>query len=136
MGVFLGLAFAIGIALGGGGVSAWDDYWSTKAAKAQQEAQVKLEAEISALKANAENHIIDMQASYDAGRRNAEKRTGDALTKGAKNVTTYPVFSNPQCVLPPDVLLDLNGARASVRSATDPGVAAPSVPGAGAPRKR
>lgn len=85
------------------------------------------------LRDEADNHIADMEAAYEAGHEKARVKLVEIEAKGAKDVTTYPVFSNPQCVLPDDVLHNLNDARATVRSAADPGTADGKVPSASGP---
>lgn len=68
-----------------------------------------------ALKAETANHIVDMVAAEDFGRSQTETRIIYRQAKGASDVSKYPVFQNPVCVLPTDSLRNLNAARAGIR---------------------
>ena len=130
------IAFVVGLTMGGAGVKT---YYEGKIAAdriAQEEAQAKLQAQIDRAKADAANKLIDMAAAYDAGESKAKVIYRTIEAKGQQYVATVPVFSNPQCVVPPDIVSELNGARAALRSAPDTGKVDASVPAAGAPAKR
>ena len=71
-------------------------------------------------KAEAANHITDMEAAYEAGKEEAAGQQRIYVTKGASDVAKYPVFNNPVCVLPDDSLHNINAARSGVRAAADP----------------
>lgn len=111
---------AIGM-LGGG-------LWSVhsngiKEGKAECQAELKaaddkLRAEAAAREQEAANHITDMQAAFEVGESQAKTKIVTVLAKGAKDVATYPVFSNPACVLPPDSLRTLNATRGGMRTGT------------------
>lgn len=83
-------------------------------------AQEKLIAEEAKRKAEAETKIQDMVSAFDAGEKKGAARQSQFVSKGTNHVATEPVFSNKLCVLPTDSLRNLNAARSSVRSSTDP----------------
>lgn len=101
-------------------------FWSSaeKAGRLACESELKtadqmLEAAADVAEEKAQQHITDMEAAYEVGQQEAAAAQRTYVTKGASDVTKYPVFNNTACVLPDDSLHNLNGARAGVRAATD-----------------
>jgi hypothetical protein len=82
-------------------------------------ADKKLKDAADKLKLEATNHITDMEAAYEAGEAEAKVITKTIYARGVTDVATYPVYSNPVCVLPDNSLRLLNAARAGVLSAAD-----------------
>ena len=125
-------AFLAGLTMGGYGVKTYYDGAIAREKIEQAAAQAKLDERVQKAEAVAATHIDDMIAAYDAGEANAKTITKTIYVKGQNYVATTPVFSNPVCVVPDDGMQFLNGARAGVRAAADPGVLAPALPAAGA----
>ncbi len=129
---------AIGIAIAAfAGYTVYIDEHAASAAVAKLQAQQaaadkQLTDAAAAAKTEAANHITDMEAAYESGEEQAKTVVRTVIAKGASDVSTYPVFSNPACVLPDDSLHNLVAARAGVLAAADPGRPAPTVPAAGA----
>lgn len=92
-------------------------------------ADAKLKKQADALKVEAANHIVDMEAAYESGEENAKVVTRTIYTRGESDVAKYPVFSNPVCVLPDDSLRLLNNARAGVLTAADSAALDAVLPG-------
>jgi len=128
----IGIAFLVGMLLGGSWMKEWKDGQLARHEQAQAAAQAKIDDAARAATQEAENKIIDMEAAYLAGEANAKTITRTIYVKGQQNVAAYPVFRNADCVLPPVLLSDLNRARAGVRAPADTGEPAASVPAAGA----
>lgn len=82
---------------------------------AEQEQVIKTHAD--ELKAVVAKNTDDMLFAYNLGEENAKVVTRTVYLKGQQNVATYEVFRNPQCVLPPLVLSELNSTRTGVQSA-------------------
>lgn len=101
-----------------------------KAEKAQADAQAKLDAAQAKADQEAKNKVIDMAAAYEAGEANAKTINNTYVQRGASDVAKYPVFRNPDCVLPDDSLHQLNSARAGLQPTADPGQPPAAVPGA------
>lgn len=85
------------------------------------------------LQKEGENHIIDMQAAYDAGEYNARQNALRTAQKGATDVERYPVFKNMVCTLPDESLSTVNMQRRSLfglrpdSGGTGAGVRAPAA---------
>lgn len=104
--------------------------------KAYEAADKKLaDASAKAIQA-ANEEIIHMQAAHDAGEAKANARNASYKAKGASDVLNNAVFRNAVCVLPDVSLHNLNGARASVRTAADTGESSGTVRGTAAPGGR
>ena len=129
-------AFLAGLAMGGAGVNSWKEGQIARHEKAQVEAQNKIDDAAKAAIQEASNKITDMEAAYIAGESNAKTVVQKVYVKGQSYVSTQPVFQNPACVVPADGMLVLNRQRAGLRTPTDPGEPAPSVPAAGATEGR
>jgi hypothetical protein len=86
----------------------------------------------AAAKIEAANHITDMEAAYESGEEQAKTVVRTVVAKGANDVASYPVFSNPVCVLPDDSLHNLIAARAGVLPPADTRQPVATVPAAGA----
>jgi hypothetical protein len=133
--VYLVLLLAVLGGIGGGLWTVHRNGYNQGLAECQ--AQVKaaddqLRAEAAKREQEAANHITDMQAAYEVGESQAKTKVVTVVSKGAKDVATYPVFSNPACVLPDDSLRTLNASRSSMRnvSSTDVGLHNDSSTGA------
>jgi hypothetical protein len=117
------LAILIIVAIGSAGAYFKVQQWIGEAKDAgREECRVAIEtknaeirASADALKAESANHITDMVAAEDFGRSQTETRIIYRQAKGASDVSKYPVFQNPACVLPTDSLRNLNAARAGIR---------------------
>jgi hypothetical protein len=99
-------------------------------------ANAELTRQAGELKQEAENHITDMVAAYDAGESQAKTRTVYLQSKGRADVDQHPdVYNNRACTLPASSLRIVNASRAGLRR--DPAADglrddADSGPGAGA----
>jgi hypothetical protein len=80
-----------------------------EAADAQIAAQAKAATDAAA------NTIIDMTAAFDAGEANAKTVEKKVFVRVASDLTKYPVFQNPACVLPPQSFALLTAAMRGVR---------------------
>lgn len=100
------------------------------------QAELDLMQAVAEKQREADNHITDMQAAYEVGEAEAKVITRTITVRGASDVVKYPVFSNPECVLPAPSLLVLNGARAGLLPAADPGEPDSAVPGPAAAEGR
>ena len=130
--------------------------------KGQEAGRAEVQAEVTAanqraqdaadkLKAEAANHITDMEAAFESGEGQAKTRYVYIEKKGAQDVANNPNLSSLACTLPPDAVANLNAARGAIRGdpggmrvdagggpsatarpAADPGGAAPAVRGADA----
>lgn len=88
--------------------------------KAAYEAADKQLADASAAAVNAANETIASNvASFNAGEAKSKGSVQIRYVKAQGDVTKYPVFSNPACVLPPEALANLNAARAAMRTGND-----------------
>ena len=130
------IAFVVGMALGGSWMKEWKDGQIARHEQAQAVAQKEIDDAAAKARVEAENKIVDMEAAYIAGESNAKTVVQKVYVKGQSYVSTQPVFQNPACVVPADGMLVLNRQRASLRTPTDPGEPAPSVPAAGATEGR
>lgn len=102
-------------------------------AKAWEEEKAQLVSELAQAKAEAATKIDDMMAAFEAGKEQGKTKFITIKEKGKSDVATYPVFSNPVCVLPDDSLRNLQSARRGMRSAADPGPAVAPVPATNGP---
>ena len=114
-----GIAFVVGLTMGGAGVKSYYDGVIAREKVAQEEAQAKLQAQIDRAKADAANKLIDMAAAYDAGESKAKVIYRTIEAKGLTYVAQTPAFANPACVIGDDGLLLLNSSRANLRTASD-----------------
>lgn len=91
--------------------------------KTCQEKQAKADAKIAeqgaALKLEAENKIIDMTASFEAGEQKQKSRQSISQQKGLQNAQTDKALRDPKCNLDANSLRDLNSARSGLRSSAD-----------------
>jgi hypothetical protein len=93
-----------------------------------EEQQKKIDEQAAKIKEESANHIVDMQAAFEAGQAKAKVITRTVLAKGADDVSKYPVFSNPDCVLPNSSLQLVNGARAGMRTPANTASLATTLP--------
>lgn len=119
-----------------GGYTAYEQHLAAANATAKLvAAQAKADAELAARNQDAidaaNSEIANMQAAYDAGAAKAKVVTQKVYLKGQADVAKYPVFANPDCVLPDVSLQLLNGARAHLRTPADTVIPADAVPDAG-----
>jgi len=125
------IAFVVGMALGGSWMKEWKDGQIARHEQAQAVAQKEIDDAAAKARVEAENKIVDMEAAYIAGESNAKTVVQKVYVKGQSYVASQPVFQNPVCVVPADGMLVLNRQRASLRTPTDTGEPAPSVPAPG-----
>ena len=123
------------------GYTAYERNQAASGAVAQlQAAQAKADAELAAKDAlavkAAQDDIDAQQAAFDAGKAQAQVVTRKIYVRGQADVTNYPVFSNPVCVLPDASLQLLNSARANLRTPADTIVPDGAMPNAVAPAGR
>jgi hypothetical protein len=79
-------------------------------------ANAELTRQAGELKQEAENHITDMVAAYDAGESQAKTRTVYLQSKGRADVDQHPdVLRNASCTLPASSLRIVNASRAGLR---------------------
>jgi hypothetical protein len=64
----------------------------------------------------AQNKITDMTAAYEAGEANAKTVEKKIYLRATSDLTKFPVFANPACVLPPQSLALLTAALKGARS--------------------
>jgi Sec-independent protein translocase protein TatA len=122
--IYLGIVAVLVAILAGTGVKLYAAGESAGRAALQAKldaADKQLADKADALQQEAANHITDMEAAWDASEAVAKAHVVVVRAKGASDVRSYPVFANPACVLPVDVVQSINGARASFRNAADPG---------------
>jgi len=131
------LVGALGLASAFGAYTLYERNQAANAAVASlQAAQAKADAQLAAKDAlavkAAEQDITNMQASFDAGKAQAQVVTRKVYVRGQADVANYPVFSNPVCVLPDASLQLLNSARANLRTPADTVVPDGAMPNAAA----
>jgi len=95
-----------------------------------EQADAVMKRQADELRAETEKHIVDMEAAYEVGQQEAQRKIQVITKRGESDVAKYPVFNNPACELPNDSLHNLNAARAGLLPATDPAPPAPVLPGA------
>lgn len=116
-----------------GGYTAYEQHLAAanataKLVAAQAQADALLAAKNKAAVDAANEEITNMQAAYDAGATKAKVVTQKVYLKGQADVAKYPVFADPNCVLPDVSLQLLNSARAHLRTPTDTVVPVDAVP--------
>jgi hypothetical protein len=138
--LLLGIIAAVVLGIIGGAFwktySAGYDNGKADEAAEWAKAKAKLEQELAAAKAEAATKIDDMTAAYEAGVKKGKAFNQSVQAKGVQHVAAFPVFNDPDCVLPADSLSNLKNARLGVRSSADPGTVDAIVPpaGTGSPR--
>jgi hypothetical protein len=129
--IYLGIVAVLVAILAGAGMKLYGAGETAGRAELQAKldaADKRLADKADALEQEAANHITDMEAAWDASEAVAKAHVVVVRAKGASDVRSYPVFANPVCVLPVDVVRSINSARASVRAAADSGGVVDSVP--------
>jgi hypothetical protein len=78
---------------------------------------VKVDAQAKQLVDEAVQHQADIVAAFDKGRADVQEKTKIVYVKGAQYAANDKALSSPQCVMAPDSLQLLNGARADLSTA-------------------
>jgi Sec-independent protein translocase protein TatA len=105
--IYLGIVAVLVAILVGTGVKLYAAGESAGRAALQAKldaADKQLADKADALEQEAANHITDMEAAWDASEAVAKAHVVVVRAKGASDVRSYPVFANPACVLPVDVV--------------------------------
>lgn len=105
----------------GGAAFVWHGIGASAVAKHEQAVKVEQDKQDAVAKVKQEaaaDAVVDMQAAYEKGQSEREIVEKKIYVKGQAYAVAAPVFQNTQCVVPPDGMAILNGARGDLQNTT------------------